>query len=54
MVQSVAALGAPAQGRGVGRLAATDWDGDGRDELAVLWLGPNGTSPRRDGGGGDR
>ena len=41
----VAALGAPAQGRGVGRLAATDWDGDGRDELAVLWLGPNGTSP---------
>lgn len=44
----VLTLEAPAAvraGRGLGRLAATDHDGDGQADLAALWLGPAGTSP---------
>lgn len=32
-------------GRGCGRIVAADLDGDGFDDVASLWLGPQGTSP---------
>jgi len=32
-------------GRGVGRMVEADLDGDGRGDLATLWLGSAGTSP---------